>query len=398
MLKESLDNFEREKDGRKDAAKKIIVSDEAAKEDSAPDESLEENNQRVVLLAGPHKTATSSIQLNMLRWLNDENHASGLGKDWAWPSPIATFLEDGCIVQNGIENYQVFYWWIQAMMGSEKIQCTSGNEKIYSRMEMTDKYTRAFFDHWQKGSNLVIASEAMDFVTSENPLLGPNVLLENIISSLPWHANYPPAKASGSDDDITVVVSYRSPRSRHLISLWHQCCMEKMSFHEWLSNMWGQKAWIRRKDPLNSLDSLKIAKVFLDRGLKVVLIDMAGVEEKGYDMSNVIACDVLNANCSPEKRFVGDPEEEQAIVNVKSHNETNFNVTRKQLERIEEVIQDYDCNYLSLLEEGNLTVLYSHSIKQTFNFCQEHAGDDRARNRKDMAKQIADIVNERRQG
>jgi hypothetical protein len=58
VLKESLDNFEREKDGRKDAAKNIIVSDEASKEDSAPDKSLEENNQRAVLLVGPHKTAT----------------------------------------------------------------------------------------------------------------------------------------------------------------------------------------------------------------------------------------------------------------------------------------------------------------------------------------------------
>ncbi len=250
---------------------------------------------------------------------------------------------------------------------------------------MIEKYRRAFFDHWQKGSSLVIASEAMDFIASER-YADPAGLLENIIGSLPWHANYPPTKASGSDEDITVVVSYRAPRSTHLISLWHQCCMKKMSFHEYLTNRVDV-----RPDPLKSLDSLKLAKVFLDRGLKVILIDMAGVKANGYDMSIVIACDILGANCTPEKRFFGASEEDPAIANVKPHSESNFDVTQDQLERIEELIQNYDCNYLSLLQNENFTVLYSHSLEQIFDFCQEHVGD-RVKNRKDLANKIVAVA------
>ena len=356
--------------------------------------------QRVVLLAGPHKTSSSSIQLNMFHWLNDDNHASGLAQKWAWPSPSQTFRKDGCEVNNASDEFQIFYWWIQAMKGTTKVRCLYPHDNeipIYSREEMIETYKREFYEQWMKGYNLVIASEAMDFVSSER-FENPHELLENIIHQLPWHANYT-ISASGSDDDITVVVSYRAPRSSHLISLWHQCCMKDMSFHEFLTN----RRLEIMPDPLKSLDSLKLTKTFLDRGLKVILVDMAGVKANQYDMSNVIACDVLGAACTPDKRFSDSNKNEiPAIANVKTHSDANFDVTPKQLERIDTVIQKYDCNFVSLMDHENFEVLYAHGIKEIFDKCQEYDDDgddddddDRVTSRKDMVQKIIAIAKDR---
>ena len=78
MLKESLDNFVREKDGRKDAAKRIIVSDEAAKEDRAKAEhqtmKVVEDAQHVVV--EPVLMANSSNAASAVGGGNNDNGAS----------------------------------------------------------------------------------------------------------------------------------------------------------------------------------------------------------------------------------------------------------------------------------------------------------------------------------
>ena len=316
--------------------------------------------QRVLLLVGPHKTASTSIQINMMNWLNDEYHPSGLAKTWAWPSPIQKFRNDGCTKHETMEHF-VFYWWIHAMMGRKDVNCMhySNGEEFYSRQQMIEIYRREFYDQWMKGYSLVIASEGMDFVGS------PNVgLLEGIIHQLPWHANYSQS-ASGSDNDITVVVVYRSPRVDHLKSMWHQKSMRKgQTFHDYLTSP---------NLSLKSLDSLYISKQFLDRGLKVDLVDMAGVLKKGYDISNVVACDILGAACNKDKSFHSAENETAIIMNVKNNMEaaSNVNVTTDKLDLIDEMILSYDCSLVSILQHPNITILHSHSIEQLLQTCQD---------------------------
>lgn len=354
--------------------------------------------QRVVLLAGPHKTASSSIQFNMFHWLKNESHASGLTKNWAWPSPLKKFQEDGCKM-NWSSGFQIFYWWIQALMKRDTttgIHCIS-DQGIYSRQEMIDHYKREFYNQWMEGRSLVIASEAMDFVGSEQLYKYPDELREKIILQLPWHvgtdAHYP-IKASGSDDNITVVIMYRSPRSGHLTSLWHQCCMEDLSFHDFLISKQGGKY----SDYLmKSLDSLKLAKKFLDRGLEVVVVDMAGVQANGYDISNVIACDILGAECTNDKRFHGSEHQEKVgIINVKTHSDSKLNVTLNQLDQMNAVIQKYDCNFVALMGNAKLKILYSYALQELFDKCQQQYGGfgDHPGNRKQLMTKIVAIASQ----
>lgn len=400
--------------------------------------SEKKKRQRVVLHVGPHKTASTSIQTNLLRWLSrgdDDNSddnttgrqrqkqrrgnrlTGGLDRDWAWPSPGCAFA---------------FNNWVQIMLKNETIPRTTecmtnrifgsssstsnstsntsnsasnNNVNVTTDANVTDDavhqissrslqynitktqlrddpvavleyYRRKLYDAWMKGYSLAISSEVIDRVTKRKAG-GP--LLENIIRQFPWHsADYVPP-ASGGDEDVTVVVVYRSPRIDHLQSMWRQQTMKKtvdvtnkgMSFYTFVT----RDTFVNR-DSLTSLDSLFLAKMFLDRGLKVVLVDLAGVSAAGYDISYVIACDVLEADCTPDKRFVGDEEdaaaEEKAaapeVTNVKSHMEEakNVNVTADHLGRMNEVLEEYDCNFLSLVDHTNLTILYSHALKKLF--------------------------------
>lgn len=365
--------------------------------------------QRVILLAGPHKTSSSSIQLSMLKWLNDEENSfgTGLSQNWAWPSPTSTFKNDGCDIRNELEESKIFYSWIQALKGQTKKARCLNDEKVnvdgtlkhkkavYTREEMIDKYRNEFGEWWRKGYSLVIASEAMDYIASER-YHNPQELLENILHQLPWYVKSEDddnttssSEIPGSDDDITVVVSYRSPRSSHLISIWHQCCMKDMSLYEFLTHRRLESV----PDPLKSLDSLKLVKTFLDRGLRVVLVDMAGVRAKQYDISSVIACDVLGAKCTKDKHFLGSEDETPPqIKNVKTHSDAIFNVTEDQLEQIDAVIRRYDCNFLSLMDHENFQILYAHGVKEIFDQCKTYGKGQRVTNRQDMVGHIISIA------
>ena len=326
--------------------------------------------QKVVLFAGPHKTASTSIQHNLFKWLSNKTHPSGLANTWAWPSPLKRFREKGCNVLDTAQNNQNFhiYWWVNAMRSNNKklrhgetCMFSANGTQLYTREKYLEFYQEEFYHQWRNGYSLVIASEAMDDVGNANNQNKGNMVLESFIQQLPWNAGYP--KVAGSDDDITAVVVYRSPRSDHLQSIWHQCCMEDEIFDHFLATV-TTRAWF----PFHYIDSLNLAKRFLDRGLKVVLIDMAGVVKEGYDISNIVACDILGADCTTQKYFYGDSAEKPIIANTK--NKTH-SVTPEQMKQIDAVIENYDCNFLSMAKHPNLTVLYPYALDKMFAKCNE---------------------------
>ena len=66
---------------------------------------------------------------------------------------------------------------------------------------------------------------------------------------------------------------------------------------------------------------------------------MAGVVHEGYDISNVVACDILKANCTVEEQLVLTSGEENkevnpAIKNVKHGKGDMGGVTDVQLDEI----------------------------------------------------------------
>lgn len=340
-----------------------------------------QKGQRVVILAGPHKTSSSSIQLNLYRWIHassrGEMDISGLSKDWAWPAPVQAWNMSGCEL-NDVMTSKMFYQYVDFLKGKRKNRCILSE---YSTKSALDLFSNEFQKKWSDGYSLIIASEAFDFIMSERRVNASEILV-NAVSHLPWHQNN---TLNGSDHDVTFVVCYRTRRVDHLISLWHQCCMEQMSFYQYLTQRLAHVV-----DPVRSLDSLKLAKIFLDFNFHTILIDMSGVEEYGYDMSYVVACDVLDANCTEEKRFTDSNGIESVFANVKNHSQTDLNVTKSQLRLINKVIEAYDCNFGSILKHKKLKVLYPNALTRILRKCQENK--DPIHSRVEMVEQIIHIA------
>jgi hypothetical protein len=271
-----------------------------------------------------------------------------------------------------------FYQFIDSIKGKRKGRCIVSK---YSKSNALNLFQDEFQNKWREGYSLVIASEAFDFIASERRTFGSGMLID-VINSLPWHQN---ATLNGKDEDITAVVSYRTKRVEHLISLWHQCCMKRMSFYEYLT-----KHLASSLDPLKSLDSLKLAKIFLDHNLETILIDMSGVTQHGYDMSNVVACDVLNAECTQDKRFTIATDSLSVVANVKTHSAVDLNVTDFQLGLINEVIETYDCNFLSIFHHAKMKVLYAYELRRIFKRCKNKR--DIVKSREDMVQRIISIA------
>jgi len=193
------------------------------------------------------------------------------------------------------------------------------------------------------------------------------------------------------ESDLTVVVKFRSPKVEHLISIWHQCCLE-MTFEEYLMTL------DKKAGRLHILEGIRLANIFLKRGIKVILVDMSGVTEKGYDISNVIACDVLDAACSESKELLMRDNNEVVTTekrNIKKGHGEMGAITNVQLDKIDKLLRRYDCNFQKTLEHENLTVLYRYELDHILEDCSK--GDDeedkrRPKTRDQLAKQIIEIV------
>lgn len=206
------------------------------------------HEQRIVLLAGPHKTSSSSIQMNMYNWLYQGN-GSALQEEWAFPSIEEKYFEMNCNFPPYLQ-YKIFYPLLEALRGvhrqDPKTRCLNA---FYTREEIINLYKNEMEKKWKQGQSLVIASEAMDFIASSNEDDGYH-LLDALLDFLPTNEEDDESKEFSS---TTAVVMYRPPRVSHLISAWHQCCMKKMSFYNFLTSMDSSSVF---SDALKTLDSL----------------------------------------------------------------------------------------------------------------------------------------------
>ena len=346
------------------------------------------HRQRVLLIAGPHKTGSSSIQNNMYNWLvahesnenngelnerktmeksgnvidNDSRHPHF--QNWSWPAPNEIF-EYSFSGEKKHMHAKIFYPFGEALRGC----------RIQERGELKDRLScnkllklcrDKFKEHWKQGYNLAIGTEAFDFVGSNKD----PIQIDNLLYQMPWN-NKEGGSVIGQNEDITVVLKYRSPRVMHLKSWWHECCMAKSNFADFL------RIEMTRFDDRGSriIDSLQLVERFLDRGLNVVLIDLSGVAAKGYDLSNVIACDVMNIPCTENKIVLG--ESEPPMIKNKKGGGDMGSITIAQLKEIEKIIKKRDCSFKHLANHEKLKVLYSHDFKTTIEQCNDSGGISR---------------------
>ena len=330
-----------------------------------PPDSSSLQEQRIVLLPGPHKTSSSSVQFNLCKWINngvkknknahlnvtsDRNAVvtGGLQKHWTLPIPDKVF--------------QLCTFNCVKLFAPLAIDLSVSNDpkqrnKWCRGNDIIDLYRDEFHKQWDNGRSLVIASEEFDRIANEDRNAGSQ-FMEDLLHILP----------SENTSTITAVVVYRAPRLDHLLSLWHQTGMrEGKSFYDYLMTLVPVEDWLR------VIDSFLLAERLINRGINTVLIDLSGVKKYGYDISLVIACDVLDADCDAQKHFVGEENAKPVRRNKRHHSNAKVNVTDAQLDAIDKLIESYDCNFQYILKNDKLQVLYPNELERIMNSCSKNA-------------------------
>mmetsp|Transcript_11688 Transcript_11688/g.18091 ORF Transcript_11688/g.18091 Transcript_11688/m.18091 type:complete len:479 (+) Transcript_11688:256-1692(+) len=374
---------------------------------------------RIVLLAGPHKTGTSSIQgffATQAGWTVSllpnttadmlKPHPKIQRTNWVWPIGVRKEIRGSKKLNLGFKPYggAKFYAPLMYFIGEYESPCTELFDNFESILQDPTRfyaYWQLLFQKlWQKGKNLVFGSEAFDSLlwelhqktagdAGEEMHVAPksSEQIDRLLDLLPWddkdHAStsldnitLSPTSLQSRPlhwQDIEVVVTHRTNRIVQLESLWRQVGRGE-TFREYILNCTRH---------LHTINSMALALQFARKGMKTTFINMQGVFEReatfgkmkhtSWDVTAVIACDVLqmggnhrnNNSNSSNGKDVCDKNGRLYFPVQKYNVRKNIapkGVDEEQLAAMNDALEEYDCGVWFHLQKyqakGNLRILY----------------------------------------
>lgn len=344
-------------------------------------------NQRICIIAGPHKTGTSSIETNLWQWSSksiehgmksEYNLVPPMGDSiisWVWPVPKIIYDIESKHSKSWDWNPSKIYYPLSQALKSWDLEFQRRPLfQNFTRHEVLKLYHDEIQKSWDDGHNIVIGTEGLDIIAAEK------AEAEGILSQIQKFIL--PADVLSSQ--VTIVVAYRSPRVKHLVSLWLQINTKANDpqFQEWITNT---------DFDFHALDSLMMVDILLKyTEWNIILIDLKGITDIGWDISNFVACEVLNEVCE-DKKPVGltvDPARENSRSDLKWPD-----VSVEVLDEINGMIMDYECKYAHLLEENNrLEILHPVGLNLTMERCKSLDIDPTIRIRNEMRQKIVNLT------
>jgi len=303
--------------------------------------------QRLVMLVGPHKSASTSVQAYLIK-LAKANVLKHF--NWSW-----TGRDESLKGFSGASRYLLMQ------------DTANGKER------KTAKIRREAQADWDRGRSAVAAAEFLDYVAAQ-PEREARASIKRLWDWLPTDAT--------RSNNVEVVVMYRTPRSAHLVSAWKQQVqfLKAITVEPWRESV--DKQHRRRKEiPIKppslaewlckgeypevmrynisailaaQLNPFGVAYAYHEYGgADVTMIDMAGV--KDGDIPNSVVCDILKLHCTAEGKLSNYGEKPKA--RNKKVEPTDLGMSDDDLNEAEEIIRDMDCYYYCQLG-SNLNVLY----------------------------------------
>jgi len=178
---------------------------------------------------------------------------------------------------------------------------------------------------------------------------------------------------------------YRSPKIKHLVSMWHQNCDKPTDdkFYEWITST---------DNTLGPMDSLGMVEMFLNEtDWNVALVNLEGLKKDDWDVSSFVACEILGEECKG-KVLKGLQGSKPIVTNVRN-GQRPPNVPNKTLDEMDVVLNQFDCNYMHILRGDNprLSIFYPQGLQQLLNACLE-IEDRYPKSRDAMKERIKEIA------
>lgn len=327
----------------------------------------ESTGQKIVLLPGPHKTGTSSVQVALKGWIGKRPAGTEFYK-WAYPVLTAEEWQSVETDERMFVDAKGFHPFFHSLLSNSCSDATSSSNST----SLVRQYSKKLQQKWDAGFSLLLASESLDLLVNEQAAMQngdyANQYWERALGCLPkipLDVPRPP---------IVVGIQHRTPRVDHLISLWHQ--------------IGGNRTLLDFATDLNTvephssvLNSLGLAAFFAQRGYPVVILDTGGMaaSEEKVKLPIAAACYFLQMPCHRNKRGeLGITRTEQSdsskstfVRATQNKNEredkAERGITEQTLTTINNLLLDFDCQYKSLVHLKNVNLLYGNS---TFSRCQ----------------------------
>ena len=274
-------------------------------------------NKQLVLFAGPHQSASTSVEKFYHNFASGYNHAkTAKGLDgWVWPSVYGNLNQDHDILRHKIWSYLVTH---------------ANNTEIQETLH------KAILDGWRNAQEgVILGTEEFDRIG-----LNPDTYYNGLEAMMEIVNNLQVASP-----DVWVVLNYRAPRVEQWESVWKH--NSDTDYKEYLCQN-PNSVWESLDTAMNPL---KLAKKIRElTGWNVLLIDMVGVAKYGTDVSHVIACDILgNTQC--KDGWVWDRYNRTYHENsiVKDLND----IKTEQKKELEILFRQRDCHYKKDLENDS---------------------------------------------
>jgi len=180
---------------------------------------------------------------------------------------------------------------------------------------------------------------------------------------------------------------YRTPKIKHLISMWHESLK-----HDEVKRTFASFVYNRQHFP--ALYGLKLVRKLLQNTeWNIDLVPLEPLVEDGWEVSSFVACEILKVKCYKKKPVKADAP---TMMNVYDKDDADFNndgkeefivpnVPNETLAELDGMLNIFDCNYrqLAMSKSNRLTIHFSKWFKKRMRKCK-----GRAQNFNETSKQM----------
>jgi hypothetical protein len=291
-----------------------------------------QNGNKLVIFAGPHETNGENITQFFSRYASkDSSHYRSSFNGWDWPSV------DSEAIDSEVDGYELF-----------DLLVTMDHDRPVQNILMD-----SIRDSWNNAQEGVILGSLYFDRVGKNPEsnFDPIKAIQRVVDAL-----------GIPDEDVTVVLTYRSPRVDHWSAVWMNHFKESQYKDFICSDTQSDKRW----EWLDTVMSpMKVANVYVEMGWNAVLIDYEGTTSAGKDVAHVLSCDVMNGVDCNNDGWVYDLES-KTIGPLSSYAIDDLSDSQKT--DLEHLFQLRECYYMYLLDsQQNFDILYTDETR--WNSC-----------------------------